>query len=141
MICPLFNALKCCLFNLKSFLLGFVFTILLSCYRCDDVRLGADGWVPCPQATNVLLDIVLRRPGNSATIALYENGNNLSTEKYVLSADFLTVTVRDMTVSDEGEYGCAVTHDILNPRLLPVTPVTISVFGESSAMEKCTCLK
>ena len=99
------------------------------------MRLGADGRVPCPQATLDLQRILLRPPGDVGAIYLYRNEMNLSTEKYVLSADFSTITVRDMTVSDEGEYRCDVTHGSSVPGvLLPGTAVTISVFGESAAI-------
>ena len=95
------------------------------------MRLGADGRVPCPLATEALQRIVLRLPQDEP-FALYNNGDNFNNDKYVLSANFLTVTVRDMTVSDEGEYSCEVTHgDSFPGRLIFATPVTISVYGES----------
>ena len=120
---------------LKRFLLGLVFILLNCCYCDEDVRLGANRHVPCPQATLDLQRILLRPPGDVGAIYLYRNEMNLSTEKYVLSADFSTITVRDMTVSDEGEYSCEVYHGASNRRL-PVTPVTISVYGESSAISQ-----
>ena len=107
----------------------------MSCCRCDDdVRLGDDGRVPCP-LVSPLQTVVLTPRRGIEQVELYRSDVNLSTEKYVLSADFSTVTVRDMTVSDEGAYSCDVVYGSSVPgtRLLG-TLVDISVYGEPSVV-------
>ena len=82
----------------------FLLSLLIVCCRCDDVRLGADGRVSCPAMDSIgRVDLLL-----GGSVGLYANGQNFSTEKYILAEDFLTVTVTAVTVSDEGSYSCRV---------------------------------
>ena len=63
-------------------------------------------------------------------IVLYSSGTNRSTDKYVLAADFYTVTVRSVTVRDEGEYVCQVTHRPFGSTRTVSNDTTITVYGK-----------
>ena len=66
--------------------------------------------------------------GHEEQVLVYNNSQNVSTEKYILAADFSAVIVRNMTISDEGVYRCTVsTTDGETSN----TEAILSVFGES----------
>ena len=112
-----------------------MFTLFVTCCRCvEDVRQGDDGRVPCP-LVSALQTVILTPRRGIEPVELYRNDVNLSTEKYVLSADFSTVTVRDMTVSDEGVYSCDVVNGSSGSgRWHRGAYVNIAVYGKPSAV-------
>ena len=107
-----------------------MFTALVSCVQCADVRLGDDGRALCLSVEAVHRVSLLIRfgSGHEEQVLVYNNSQNVSTEKYILAADFSAVIVRNMTISDEGVYRCTVsTTDGETSN----TEAILSVFGES----------
>ena len=111
-------------------LLPIAFTALLSCGQCADVRLGADGRVPCPAVTSVNQVIMLIGVGTTddrQQIGLYSNNQNFSNDKYILAADFSAVIVKDVRISDQDNYQCRIRQAAGG--LIDIT-TTLSVYGE-----------
>ena len=99
----------------------------------ENVRLGSDGILHCAYSGHVLIDVsrvTLTHLSQDDQLVLYSSGTNRSTDKYVLAADFYTITVRNVTVRDEGEYYCQLTFSPFgSPRTLSVE-TTLIVYGK-----------
>ena len=120
--------------------------MLFTYSQCNDVRLGADAFIPC-QPVDSVLQVVLHikmenddedddfglhtsRPnvdyeddvglhasgqgpddedavGRDEHIILYSRETNFNSGKYAVAANFLSMVVRNVTVSDEGVYRCS----------------------------------
>ena len=113
---------------------GLLLSVLVSCGQCDDVRLGDDvaigtspTWISLVDVTRVSL---LTPLSGGERLTLYGSGTNSSTDKYVLAADFNTITVRSVTVRDEGEYVCQVTHRPFGSTRTVSNDTTITVYGK-----------
>ena len=109
------------------------FTALISCGQCVDVRLGADGRVPCPDVNNVNQVVMLIGVGTAdeRQIGLYSNNQNFSDDKYILAADFSAVIIKDVTISDQNYYQCYITQTAGS--VPDSTTTTLSVYGEQYA--------
>ena len=113
-----------------------ILAAMLSCILSDDVRLGNDASVQCPDTGVPSADIITISLIHSAphlsqdeTVILYSNSTR-STGKYSLELNLRTVVVRDVVVSDEGEYNCQVTYQEGNGTDSMSTDTTLNVYGE-----------
>ena len=97
--------------------------------ECVDVRLGSDGRVQCPVVDNVYRVIMNIRllSNDEQYVYLYNDGQNFSTNKYIITEDFSAVIVTNVTVSDVGGYYCSMsaTTGGGNSRF-----TTLSVYGK-----------
>ena len=113
------------------FVKALILAALFSCFQCNDVRIGNEGIVQCSSPGLTLVNV--RRvtlTKQDVQVIIYNSGTNSSTDKYILAADFYTITVKSVTVRDEGEYVCQVTHRPFgNPRTV-TTDTTLSVCGK-----------
>ena len=118
-------------FKSLCFVEGLLFLIPLFCCTVSvDVRLGADGRVPCPAVTSVNQVIMLIGAGTTEDrqqIGLYSNNQNFSNDKYILAADFSAVIVKDVRISDQDNYQCRIRQAAGG--LIDIT-TTLSVYGE-----------
>ena len=111
---------------------GFLLSLLIVCVRCDDVRLGDDGRLPCPvvdiRSISHVIIVIGVGSADEQQVALYSNvQNTISTDKYILAEDFSAITVTAVTVSDEGTYSCEVanTSDVTESQ-----STTLTVYGK-----------
>ena len=119
-------------FKSLCFVEGLLFLIPLFCCTVSvDVRLGADGRVPCPAVTSVNQVIMLIGVGTTddrQQIGLYSNNQNFSDDKYILAADFSAVIIKDVTISDQNDYECYITP--MAGSATYSTTTILSVYGE-----------
>ena len=114
---------------------GLLLTLLVNCAQCDDVRLGdniaigsSPTWISLVNVVRVTLYTPIS--GDERYVVLYSSGTNHSTDKYILAADFSTVTVRSVTVRDEGEYVCQVSRNLFGNTRTATADTTIAVYGK-----------
>ena len=102
--------------------------------QCADVaaRRFTDGTVHCADRMLVNVSHVtlthFRLVTTDVPVVLYFSNTDSSTDKYILSADFYNVTVRNVTVDDHGQYQCVVLHGSMTT----VTDTTLIVYGRCS---------
>ena len=111
---------------------GFCLSLLIVCGRCDDVRLGDDGRLPCPvvdiRSISHVIIVIGVGSADEQQVSLYSNDQNtMSSDKYILAEDFSAITVTAVTVSDEGTYSCEVanTSDVTESQ-----STTLTVYGK-----------
>ena len=116
-----------------SYVISLIILSSFAASATDDTSLGGDGILHCAYSGHVLIDVsrvTLTHLSQEDQLILYSSGTNRSTDKYVLAADFYTITVRNVTVRDEGEYYCQLTFSPFgSPRTLSVE-TTLIVYGK-----------
>ena len=117
--------------------LGLLFTLLIACDQCADVRLGDDGTVFTSPDGIALVDVtrvsLLTPLSGGQRVTFYSSGTNHSTEKIIVAADFYTISVKRVTVRDEGEYHSQMTHNPFGSTRSVSASTTITAYG----MYKC----
>ena len=115
---------------------GLLLTLLVNCGQCNDVRLGDNiALMTFPWGgtlVNVARFSLLTPLSGDERILLYNSGTNHSTDKYVLAADFYSITVKSVTVSDGGEYISQVTHIPFGSHRTVTADTTITVYGKQN---------